>query len=76
MKFSIVITTYNRLNLLKRAIDSALAQTLPCEVVVVDDCSSDSTQAYVQERCEALASMGEKRLIYHRNLENIGHSSR
>ncbi|MBD2128839.1 glycosyltransferase [Microcoleus sp. ZQ-A2] len=74
MKFSIVITTYNRLNLLKRAIDSALAQTLPCEVVIVDDCSSDSTQAYVQERCEALASMGEKRLIYHRNLENIGHS--
>jgi glycosyltransferase involved in cell wall biosynthesis len=74
MKFSIVITTYNRLNLLKRAIDSALAQTLPCEVVVVDDCSSDSTQAYVQERCEALANAGDKRLVYHRNAENIGHS--
>lgn len=74
MKFSIVITTYNRLNLLKRAIDSALAQTLPCEVVIVDDCSSDSTQAYVQERYDALASIGEKRLIYHRNSENIGHS--
>ncbi len=74
MKFSIVITTYNRLNLLKRAIDSALAQTMPCEVVVVDDCSSDGTQAYVQERCEALASAGDKRLIYHRNSANLGHS--
>jgi glycosyltransferase involved in cell wall biosynthesis len=74
MKFSIVITTYNRLNLLKRAIDTALSQTLPCEVVVVDDCSSDDTQNYVQERCKTLANMGEKRLFYHRHSENIGHS--
>ena len=74
MRFSIVITTYNRLNLLRRAINSALAQTMPCEVVVVDDCSSDGTQAFVQERCEALASDGDKRLIYHRNSANLGHS--
>lgn len=74
MKFSIVITTYNRLNLLKRAIDSALAQTIACEVVVVDDCSTDGTQAYVQEQCEVLASSGDKRLVYHRNLQNLGHS--
>lgn len=74
MKFSIVITTYNRLTLLKRAIDSALAQTMPCEVVVVDDCSSDGTQAYVQEQCEVLARVNDKRLIYHRNSENLGHS--
>ena len=74
MKFSIVITTYNRLNLLKRAIDSALAQTIPCEVVVVDDCSTDGTQVYVQERCEKLARAGDNRLVYHRNLQNLGHS--
>ncbi|NEP80847.1 MAG: glycosyltransferase family 2 protein, partial [Okeania sp. SIO3B3] len=30
MKFSIVITTYNRLDLLKRAINSALEQTVEC----------------------------------------------
>jgi glycosyltransferase involved in cell wall biosynthesis len=74
MKFSIVITTYNRLSLLRRAIDSALAQTMPCEVLVIDDCSSDGTQAYVQERCEALAKSGDARLIYHRNSTNLGHS--
>jgi glycosyltransferase involved in cell wall biosynthesis len=74
MKFSLVITTYNRLTLLQRAIDSALAQTMFCEVVVVDDCSSDGTQAYVQAKCEALASAGDQRLIYHRNSENLGHS--
>ena len=74
MKFSIVITTYNRLNLLKRAIESALDQTLSCEVVVVDDCSSDDTQNYFQERCAALANADGKRLVYHRNSHNFGHS--
>ncbi len=47
MKFSVVITTYNRLDLLKRAINSALNQTIECEVIVVDDCSSDGTDEYV-----------------------------
>lgn len=74
MKFSVVITTYNRLDLLKRAIDSALAQTIPCEVIVIDDCSSDDTQNYVQEQCKALTKVGDKRLIYHRNSTNLGHS--
>lgn len=67
MKFSIVITTYNRLSLLKRAIDTALAQTVPCEVVVADDCSSDGTEAYIH-------SLGD-RVIYHRNSSNLGHSA-
>ncbi|GET36106.1 glycosyltransferase family 2 protein [Microseira wollei] len=67
MKFSIVITTYNRLSFLKRAIESALAQTVPCEVVVVDDCSSDDTQDYVR-------SLGS-RVTYHRNLTNMGHAA-
>ncbi|NET35625.1 MAG: glycosyltransferase family 2 protein [Cyanothece sp. SIO1E1] len=66
MKFSIVITTYNRLSLLKRAIGSALAQTTPCEVVVVDNASTDGTEAYVR-------SLGEQ-VVYHRNTSNLGHS--
>lgn len=66
MKFSIVITTYKRLPLLKRAIDSALNQTVPCEVVVADDCSPDGTEEYVR-------SLGDK-VIYHRNPTNLGHS--
>lgn len=74
MKFSIIITTYNRLNLLQRAIDSALAQTIVCEVIVVDDCSSDETQSYIKERCEILKNQSDNRLIYHRNTTNLGHS--
>ncbi|MFP4220340.1 MAG: glycosyltransferase family 2 protein [Phormidium sp.] len=74
MHFSIVITTYNRLDLLKRAIDSSLEQSSPCEVVVVDDCSTDGTQAYVNTLQEHLISQGDHRLIYHRNSSNSGHS--
>ncbi|EGJ29706.1 MULTISPECIES: glycosyltransferase family A protein [Moorena] len=74
MKFSVVITTYNRLDLLKRAIESALAQTFPCEIVIVDNGSSDGTEGYVQERSEALARAGEHSLVYHRNSDNMGHS--
>ncbi len=66
MKFSIVITTYNRVSLLRRAVESALAQTVPCEVVVVDDHSSDGTQAYLE-------GLGD-RIVYCRNSENLGHS--
>ncbi|MEW5860828.1 MAG: glycosyltransferase family A protein [Cyanobacteriota bacterium] len=75
MKFSIVITTYNRLTLLKRAIDTSLAQTLPCEVIVCDDCSSDGTQAYVSSLVAALRAKGDERLVYHRNPVNLGHSA-
>ncbi|MGB0562709.1 MAG: glycosyltransferase family 2 protein [Spirulinaceae cyanobacterium] len=67
--FTIVITTYNRLPLLKRAIARSLAQTVACEVLVVDDGSDDGTQAY----CEALAAQ-EAQFRYHRNVENQGHS--
>jgi len=42
--FSVVIPTYNRADVLPRALDSVLAQTLsPLEVIIVDDGSSDDT---------------------------------
>ncbi|MGD2180798.1 glycosyltransferase family 2 protein [Lusitaniella coriacea] len=74
MKFSIIITTHNRLPLLQRSIRTALEQTVPSEVIVVDDCSSDGTQDYVRSLCAQLQEKGDNRLIYHRNLENQGHS--
>ena len=42
---SIVIPTFNRAGMLRRCIDSALAQTIPCEIVVCDHGSSDDTPA-------------------------------
>ncbi|MEL6158924.1 MAG: glycosyltransferase family 2 protein [Cyanobacteria bacterium J06627_32] len=66
MSFSIVITTYNRVDLLKRAIQTAFNQTVPCQVVVVDNASTDGTRAYV----ESLAD----RVIYVRNEVNANHA--
>ncbi|MEM8603678.1 MAG: glycosyltransferase family 2 protein [Cyanobacteria bacterium P01_H01_bin.121] len=63
--FTVIITTYNRLELLKRAIQSCLAQTVPVEVVVVDDGSIDGTQDYLQSLTSAVK--------VHCNTQNIGH---
>ncbi|MBC6417857.1 MAG: glycosyltransferase family 2 protein [Prochloron sp. SP5CPC1] len=61
MKFGIVITTYNRLSLLRRAISTALAQTEKYEVIVVDDCSTDETQEYVTSLSQSLVKTGYSR---------------
>jgi len=47
---SIVVNTYNRAEFLRRAIDSALAQSYGnCEVIVIDDGSSDHTSEVARE---------------------------
>jgi hypothetical protein len=47
--FTVVITTYNRERIVRRAVDSCLGQTFEgFEVVVVDDASTDDTVAALQ----------------------------
>lgn len=46
--FSAIVTTYNRKNFLKKALDSVLAQTFKnFELIIVDDGSRDSTRSLV-----------------------------
>lgn len=71
VKFSVVITTFNRWQLLERAIFSALQQTIPCEVVVIDDASTDVTEDQIRK----LLFIYSERLVYHRLPENLGHSA-
>ena len=50
---SVIIPTYNRATLLPRALESVFAQTRPVdEIIVVDDGSTDNTEAVVAERTD------------------------
>jgi len=48
-KVSILVTTFNRADKVCKAIDSALAQTYKCEVVVVDHGSTDKTPEVIKK---------------------------
>src|SRR5579864_2473726 len=51
MTISAVIPAFNRRNHVSRAIDSALAQTVPVdEILVIDDGSTDGTAELVESR--------------------------
>lgn len=66
---SVVIPTYNRAHVLRRAIDSVLAQTfVDFEVLVIDDGSDDDTERVV-------ADYTDQRIKFHRLAENSGVSA-
>jgi glycosyltransferase involved in cell wall biosynthesis len=65
---SVIIPTFNRKDMLKRAVDCALKQDYPnIEVIISDNCSDDGTFEMVRENYG-----NEKRVIYHRNEKNLG----
>ena len=64
--FTIVIPTYNRSNLLKRAIESVLDQTFESfEIIVIDDHSIDDTSSVVK-------SFSDLRIRYMKNSRTKG----
>lgn len=66
---SVVITTYNRANMVRRAIQSVLSQTYKdFELIVVDDCSNDNTE-------EVVEAFHDPRLRYIRHDQNRGLSA-
>ena len=61
MNISVVIPTYNRIELLKRSIDSVINQTIkPSEVIIVDDGSNDGTEAMVKNKYDSLKLITQK----------------
>lgn len=67
---SVIIPTYNRCELLKRAIRSVLEQTFnDYEIIIIDDCSTDNTKQVVQD-------FNDKRITYFKMPKNSGGSIR
>ena len=65
---SVYIPTYNRLNLLKRAIESVRKQTYKnLEIIIVDDGSKDGTVEYL----DAISKV-DKRIVYFLKKRNTG----
>jgi glycosyltransferase involved in cell wall biosynthesis len=63
---TVCIPTYNRADLLRSSLQSVLWQSLrDIEVIVSDNASTDDTE-------EVVRSLGDPRVIYDRNEENIG----
>ena len=64
--FSILLPTYNREKLIKRAINSVLKQTFPYfELIVIDDASTDNTEKLIK-------SIKDKRIVYLKHETNKG----
>lgn len=60
-----VVVTYNRCTMLERCIHMLLQQATPCDILVVDNCSTDAT-------AEFAASLNDSRIRYRRLEQNIG----
>lgn len=62
-----VVVTYNRREMLGQCIGRLLAQTIPCDVLVVDNASTDGTGEWMQEIC------GRNQQVQYRNTgKNLG----
>src|SRR5690606_10648341 len=67
-KVSVIIPTYNRSELLKKAIESLENQSHQnFEIIIIDDCSTDDT-------AEVVRGMDDERIIYLRHDTNKGGS--
>lgn len=65
---TVYIPTYNRVDLLKRAVESVRQQTYQnLEIIIVDDCSTDNTHQYLEE-----VSKQDSRIRYFIKEKNSG----
>lgn len=70
MKLSICIPQYNRIEFLLKSLYLIETQTYPeLEIVISDDCSTDSTESEIRR----LIPVYKYPIVYHRNSNNMGY---
>ena len=68
MRVDIIVPCYNYARFLPDCLNSILTQDVPLKVLVIDDCSTDDTEAVA-----ASFVRSDSRVEYRRNAQNIGH---
>ena len=63
-----IVVTYNRLEMLKQCIDAIMKQTIRCDILLVDNCSTDGTREWVNDYLLPI----ESNVYYINTGENIG----
>ena len=71
-RVTIAMIAYKATATIAAAIDGALAQTAPCEILISDDASPDETFAVAQAHVASLPSHGPHDIIVRRNENNQG----
>ena len=66
---SVIIPAYNCEKYICQAVDSALAQQVPLEIIILNDCSSDGTESVVLKNYDKTPAVR-----YIRNEQNLGAS--
>lgn len=71
---SFCLTSYNQKALIMKALEAALAQDYsPLEIIVADDCSTDGSQAAIQERVDRYRKEdGKHTVVLQFNEKNLG----
>jgi glycosyltransferase involved in cell wall biosynthesis len=68
---SFIVVAYNQEDYIRQAIEGAFAQTYsPLEIILSDDCSTDTTFMIMQQMASQYA--GPHRVILNRNIRNMG----
>lgn len=62
-----VVVTYNRKKLLKECIEALLKSSFPCDVLVIDNCSTDGTKEYIADIIDNNSNVSYQKLA-----ENVG----
>lgn len=66
------VVTYNRLDLLKKTIAAIEAQSTPCDILLVNNASTDDTEAWFLSHQAAQASSAPYQLLYVNTGANLG----